>query len=130
MVPRRTLRSMSRLAWTAPKLLLMFSSSMAHSPVPDGRTAAPEGRCVIVSSGFDIGRLQRAGVVGVVVVNLDRPVDDALLELGHAVAHVLGDKVLVVLVEGIVDAIVGKPEVAAARLESGVVAGFQEGVID
>src|SRR6478672_1861605 len=60
MVPRLTLRSISRLAQTGPKRLLIPLSSMAKS-----ETAPPEGRCSICDeSGWLTCARSRALAVG------------------------------------------------------------------
>src|SRR3569623_2757276 len=97
MVPRLTLRAMSRLAHTGPKRLLMAFSSMAKS-----ETAPPEGRCSICDDESDelTCERSRALAVGHVVVHLDRAVADAL---GGSVNRRLGvgrDHGLVVVVHG------------------------------
>src|SRR5690554_4610454 len=121
-VPRATLRSMSRLAWTGPKLLLIFSSSIAQSDA-----AAGSGRCTsLCPVSLIADRLERAGVVGVVVVDLDLAGDDAGLELRDPRLHLVRDQLGIVLVERVVDAVIGQPEVAATRLEGGVVPGAGE----
>src|SRR4051794_26829643 len=120
MVPRRILRSMSRLAHTGPKSLLMPLSSMAHGEAESaGRetaeleTAAPEDRCFWFEGSMVLTRPEcrsdRARIVRHVVVHLDGAARD---RLGGAVdrrLRIRADERLVVVVHrerntGVLDA--------------------------
>src|SRR6478672_9552190 len=124
MVPRLTLRSISRLAQTGPKRLLIPLSSMAKS-----ETAPPEGRCSICDeSGWLTCARSRALAVGHVVVHLDRAVGDAFgggIDRGLSIG---GDQRLVVVVHGKANALLGDTKRDHAGLEACVAA--LEGVVD
>src|SRR3569833_3432015 len=124
MVPRLTLRSMSRLAQTGPKRLLMALSSIAKS-----KTAPPEGRCSLrdESDWLTCGR-SRALVVSVVVVHLDRAVGDALGGSVNRGLSVGRDHRLVVVVHRKANTVLGDTQRDHARLEAGN--AFLEGIVD
>src|SRR3569832_1730284 len=129
MVPRLTLRSMSRLAHTGPKRLLMALSSMAKS-----ETAPPEGRCSICDDESDelTCERSRALAVGHVVVHLDRAVGDALGGSVNRSRGVSGNHGLVVVVHGKAHALLGDAERDHTGLEAGItrLEGVVDGVVD
>src|SRR5512138_2304567 len=134
MVPASTVRQTSRLACTAPKALPMWRSSMAGGLAPPAKIApAPAtGRPGEVSVDSATGtackapgpraaaggracRLVAAAVVGGVVVDLQLAGHDVGGGLLDRRLHLLGDEVLVVLVERPADAVVREAEILDAR---------------
>src|SRR3954471_5058856 len=136
MLPRRTVRETSLLAWFVPNHLLTLPSSRAGGRISLGRLPGDRLRkspCTMVS-------LPRLSVIPpppivqrfrllLIGLNLEFARDDLGLGGLDLLLHVVGDQRLVVVVEGIADAILLETEDPGAR-GPGAVLGRFHAVVD
>src|SRR3712207_3340916 len=120
--PAGTTRSISRLAWTAPKRLSIPRSSTAGGTTPGSGATVPGG--AIGPAALSLLLLGR-----VVVLDLELAVDDRLLGLVDLGLDLGPQHLAVVLVHRVADPLLLQPERLDAGLP-GAVPGAREGVVD